>query len=381
MKFCKTAQIQIIGEKDKLTETVNQYVKAMNYISRFARENDIYSKNRIQKHIYYDLRERFNLKSQMTINAIGDVALTYKGKHKKHRCKDKPVCFKSKSMRLNYPRDYSFKGNGIISINTLYGRLKIPYEIGNYQKEYVDSDEWDIKSAILTIRNDGVILLNIAIETEIEETTFLNKDGVVGIDLGINFLAVTTDTNENTDFYGGGKVKYQRWLFQKHRADAQSKGTKSAKRFLKRISRKERRLMTEQNHIISKDIVRKALDRFESPIIAMEDLKGIRKNRGSKNYNRMLSNWSYYQLQQFVEYKAIEKGIPVVYIDPKYTSQICPKCGHKDRNNRKRTLHQFKCKECGYQTNDDRSASMNIRDRAVVPRYIRRTRAMCQLAP
>ena len=381
MKFHKTVQIQIIGEKDKIKETVNRYVGAMNYISQFAKNNEIYSKNRLKKHIYYGIRDFFGLKSQMTINALGDVASTYKGKHKKHRFRDKPVRFKSKSMRLNYPRDYSFKENDIISINTIYGRLKVPYKIGNHQKNYMGSDKWNIKSAILTIRNDGIIFLNIAIETEIEETSFLNKDGVIGIDLGINFLAVTTDTNENTDFYGGGNVKYQRWVFQKHRSDAQSKGTKSAKRFLKRISRKETRLMTEQNHIISKTIVRKALERFESPIIAMEDLKGIRKNKGSKKYNRMLSNWSSYQLQQFIEYKAIEKGIPIVYVDPKHTSQICPKCGHKDRNNRNRTLHQFKCVECGYQTNDDRSASMNIRDRAVVPRYIRRTRAMCQLAP
>lgn len=381
MKFCKTAQIQIIGEKEKIKETVNRYVSAMNYISQYARNNNIYSKNRLQKHIYYGIREFFDLKSQMTINAIGDVASTYKGKHKKNRSRNKPVEFKSKSMRLNYPRDYSFKENNIISINSLYGRLKIPYKIGKYQKEYIDSDKWEIKSAVLTIREDNVIFLNVAIETEIEETSFLNKDGIVGIDLGINFLAVTTDTKENTDFYGGGKVKYFRWLYQKHRKDAQSKGTYSSLCFLKRNSRKERRLMTEQNHIISKTIVKKALERFESPIIAMEDLKGIRKNKGSKNYNRMLSNWSYYQLQQFIEYKAIEKGIPVVYVDPKYTSQMCPKCGHKDRNNRNRTLHRFKCLECGYQTNDDRSASMNIRDRAVVPRYIRRTRAICQLAP
>ncbi|MGV9173257.1 MAG: zinc ribbon domain-containing protein [Promethearchaeia archaeon] len=63
------------------------------------------------------------------------------------------------------------------------------------------------------------------------------------------------------------------------------------------------------------------------------------------------------------------------------TSQICPKCRYKDRNNRNRNLHRFKCLECEYQTNNDRAASMNIRDLVVVPLYIRRTRAICQLAP
>ncbi|MBD3229129.1 MAG: IS200/IS605 family element transposase accessory protein TnpB, partial [Candidatus Lokiarchaeota archaeon] len=245
-----------------------------------------------------------------------------------------------------------------------------------------NSNEWDIKSAILTIRYDGIVFLNIAIEQEIEETSFLNNDGVVGVDLGINFVVVATDTGDTSDFYGGGKIKYFRWLYAKHRKDVQSKGTKSAKRFLKRIRRKERRLMTEYNHIISKQIVANALKRFESPIIAMEDLKGIRKNSNkNKKYNRMLNSWSYYQLQQFIEYKALERGIPVVYVDPKYTGQICPKCGHKEKSNRNRKIHRFKCNKCRYETNDDRSASMDIRDRAIVPRYIRRTRAICQLAP
>ncbi|TXT66328.1 MAG: hypothetical protein BAJALOKI1v1_300008 [Promethearchaeota archaeon] len=135
---------------------------------------------------------------------------TYKGTHKKNRFKDIPVEFKSQSMRLNYPGDYFFKENGIISIKSLYGRLKVPYKIGNRLKEYLNSDEWEIKSAVLAIRNNNVIFLNIVIKTEIKDTSFLNKNGLVGIDLGINFLAMITDTKESTAFYGGEKVKYLR---------------------------------------------------------------------------------------------------------------------------------------------------------------------------
>ncbi|MFX1294051.1 MAG: RNA-guided endonuclease TnpB family protein [Promethearchaeota archaeon] len=105
--------------------------------------------------------------------------------------------------------------------------------------------------------------------------------------------------------------------------------------------------MTEYNHIISKEIVVKALERFEFPIIAMEDLKGIRKNSNrNKRYNEMLNSWSYYQLQQFIEYKTLERGVPVVYVDPKHTSQTCPKYGHTEKSNRNRRIHQFKCKKC-----------------------------------
>lgn len=386
MKLLKTCQIQIIEEKEKINETVDKFVEAMNYVSHYARINEIYSKNKIQSEIYYDIREKFGLKSQMAINSIRDVVTQYKGEHKKHRYRKdkkgnpKAVEFKSRSMRLNYPRDYSFKEDNIVSINSLYGRLRVKYKIGNFQKELLNGKEWEIRSCMLSIRFDGTIFLNITVQKEIEETSFLNKDGVVGVDLGINFVAVTTDTHGKSEFYGGGNVKYKRWLYAKKRQEAQSKGTRASKRFLRRQKRRERRFVTDSNHCIAKDIVNKALQRFDSPIIAMEDLKGIRQQKYiGKTHRTRLNKWAFYQLQQFIEYKALEKGIPVIYIDPKYTSQMCPKCGHTERSNRNRKKHHFQCKKCGYQSNDDRSASINIRDRAVVPRYIRSTRGMCQL--
>jgi IS605 OrfB family transposase len=369
-------------QKEKIRDTVQAYVNAMNYISAFAMENNIWNKVKIQQRIYQDIRDQFQLRSQMTINVIRETTAKYNGQHKKNRTRKdkkdnpKPVQFKSLSMRLNYPRDYSLKDDSIVSINSIYGRLLTEYKIGRYQRNILDSKDWTKKSSVLTIRKDGITFLNIAIERKIEKTTLLMKDGVVGIDLGINFVAVTTDTSGKTDFYGGGTVKYARWLHAKHRMESQSQGTRASKRFLRRIRRRETRFVTENNHIIAKTIVQKATQRFKSPIIAMEDLKGIRQQKYiGKDHRTRLSKWAFYQLQQFIEYKALEQGIPVVYVDPKYTSQMCPKCGFVHKSNRDRKLHMFKCKKCGYTSNDDR---INIRDRAVVPRYIRSTRGLCQ---
>jgi predicted transposase len=171
MKFIKTMQLQIVDGKDDIVETTSRYVAAMNFISAFARENDIYSKNKIQSHIYQEIRDRFGVKSQMTINAIGDVAMQYAGEHKPNRKREnddgspRGVFFKSMSMRLNYPRDYGFKENGTISINTINGRLIVPYKIGDYQREMLESGNWRIKSSMLTIRKrDKTIFLNISIE-------------------------------------------------------------------------------------------------------------------------------------------------------------------------------------------------------------------------
>lgn len=382
----KTIQIQLLSNKKEIKETVTQYVKAMNYISQYAMKNQIWNKVKIQQQIYQNIRDMFYLRSQMTINVIRETTSKYNGEWKKNRKRidkkgnPKPVEFKSLSMRLNYPRDYSFKENNIVSINSINGRVLTKYSIGTYQQQILDSNEWTIKSSVITIRKDGIIFLNIAIEKEIQETSFLNKDGIVGVDLGMNFVAVTTDTHGKTDFYGGGSIKYTRWIYAKHRQEAQSKGTRSSKRFLRRIRRREKRFVTEQNHTIAKTIVQKAKERFTSPIIAMEKLKGIRQQKYiGKTHKVNLNKWSFYQLQQCIEYKALEQGIPIVYIDPKYTSQMCPKCGHTEQSNRNKKSHHFRCKKCEYQSNDDRSASINIRNRAVVPRYIRDTRGMCQL--
>lgn len=380
VKICKTVQVQLMDGRDEMEKTVDQYVKAMNFVSRFAMAHKTWNNYVIHQHVYGDIRKRFGLRSQMTVSAIRDVTARYNGQLKKNRTHATPVTFKRKAMRLNYPRDYGFKPNDTVSINTIHGRMGVSYKCGTYQRALLDSDDWKVKSSVLTIRKDGVILLYVVVEKEIPPTSFLNKDGVVGVDVGMNFVAVTTDTTDTSRFYGGGTVKYKRWLFQKHRTEGQSKGTRSAKRFLHRIRRRERRFVTDQNHCIAKDIVTKALQRFNSPIIAMEDLKGIRQQKYiGKTHRTRLNTRAFYQLQQFIEYKAVERGILVVYVDPKYTSQTCPKCGHVEKGNRNRKLHQFKCKACTYTSNDDRVASMIIRDRGVVPRYIRGTRGTCQV--
>ena len=138
------------------------------------------------------------------------------------------------------------------------------------------------------------------------------------------------------------------------------------------MSGRETRFVADANHCISKTIVQHALQSFGKPLIALETLTGIRKNRrGTPRGRRELNSWSYRQLQAFVEYKARERNVPVIYIDPAYTSQTCPICGHQEPGNRDKVNHWFRCRACGYQSNDDRVASMNIRNRAVVSRHAR----------
>ena len=156
-------------------------------------------------------------------------------------------------------------------------------------------------------------------EVTATEQNIRSQNYVLGIDLGVNNLAVTSDSK----FYNSAKVKQVKRKFKYLRSKLQRKGTRSSKRLLVKLSGRETRWMKHINHCISKDIV----SHFDGNKIVMENLKGIRRQRRGRIMNYWISNWSFYQLQSFIQYKAEMKGIEVVRVNPNYTSQICHKCG------------------------------------------------------
>jgi putative transposase len=137
----------------------------------------------------------------------------------------------------------------------------------------------------------------------------------------------------------------------------QAKGTKGAKRTLKRLSGKERRFMADLNHRIAKAIVNSCTP---SDVIVMEDLRYIRERiRMARKQSLIQHSWAFGQLGKFIEYEATERGIKVVYVNPRHTSQRCPKCGNVNRNNRHG--HFFRCISCGFVGHADIVAATNIR--------------------
>ena len=162
-------------------------------------------------------------------------------------------------------------------------------------------------------------------------------------------------TVSNNQFYGGTQLKNLVNKQKRLRKQLQKKGSKSAKRHLRKLKSRERRFRADINHQISKKII-DSLNPGDT--IVLEDLTGIRNKRLRKEQRIMINNWSFYQLEQFLIYKAQAKGINVIYIDARYTSQRCCSCGYICRSNRKG--HHFECKNCGFQLNADLNGSRNI---------------------
>jgi putative transposase len=140
-------------------------------------------------------------------------------------------------------------------------------------------------------------------------------------------------------------------------------------KFVKKLKNKESRIVKDINHKISKKIVNIAAE--NNYAIKLEKLTGIRKKKQSKILNNIKSNWAFYQLEQFIEYKAKLLGVKVLYVDPAYTSQTCSRCGLIGNRNKK----SFKC-SCGHNDHADANASFNIakasiiHDRSIIDRDI-----------
>ena len=149
------------------------------------------------------------------------------------------------------------------------------------------------------------------------------------------------------------------------RASMQSCGTDSAKKHLKKLSGHEARFRRDTNHCISKKLVMKA--KGTSSLIVLEDLQGIRERTTvqTRAQRHRHSSWSFSQLRQFIDYKAVMSGVGVVCIDPAYTSQECPICHHISRSNRP-TRDEFCCVCCGFSGPADTVAARNIAARVSV---------------
>jgi IS605 OrfB family transposase len=138
----------------------------------------------------------------------------------------------------------------------------------------------------------------------------------------------------------------------------QAKGTRSAKRHLKKLAGKVNRFRRDCDHVLSRRIVDSVQP---GTVIVVENLVHIRtrtKQRGRES-RRRLHSWSFARLRTFLTYKAEAKGCKVAGIDPRHTSQACSHCGYVHRSNRV-SQSRFLCRACGFELNADLNASRNI---------------------
>ena len=353
-----TAKIQVSvtdSHKALLNETMSVYREACNYVSDYVFQTHDLKQFSINKALYSVLRERFGLKSQMTQSVFKTVIAKYKTILENQNKWIKPS-FKKPQYDLVWNRDYSLTQNRF-SVNTLNGRIKLPY-FDNGMEKYFDRTIYKFGTAKL-VKKHGKYFLHIPVTCNIEESKISDICNVVGIDRGINFVVATYDSKHKSGFVSGKSIKQKRAKYSKLRKELQMRRTPSARRRLKAIGQRENRWMQDVNHQVSKALV---VNNPKNTLFVLEDLTGVRNaTERVRTKDRYVSvSWSFFDLEQKLIYKAKQNQSTVIKVDPRYTSQCCPICGHTEKTNRNKKIHLFTCKHCGYKSNDDRIGAMNL---------------------
>lgn len=378
-----TAKVRLYPSQEQAAQfkaVAKEYQRLCNLVSQWYFDNDCQvNRKKFNQEMYHYLRvESKDINSAMVQSTYRTVEARYKTV--KQQLSQHPYHFQDKNTgkwyrfnrnlgwlckpikfsrpQADYVRNlnYSFVEQGSkISMNVLGQRIKVAFN-GDYLNFF--DPHYKLGTAkLVQLKNHWFLHIPVTIETG--EWKKEHNQHIVGIDRGLRFLATTYDEQGKTSFFNGKTVMHKRDKYQKLRAELQAKGTKSAKRRLKKLSGRENRWISDVNHCLSKTLVQKF---GANTLFVLEDLTGVSFERTDlpktlRNQNR---SWAFYQLEQFLTYKAHLNNSEVVEVSAAYTSQRCPKCGTIRKSNRNHKLHEYHCTNCGYRSNDDRIGAMNI---------------------
>ena len=263
----------------------------------------------------------------------------------------KPVCIWNN-------QNYQIKENTLefsVLIGNKSKRIKVKALYGDYQIALIENA---IKFGSLRItQKSGKWIAQIAVEDQ--ELVTARTDIVMGVDLGLKVPAVAKISTGKVKFFGNGREN--KFFKRRFRSLRKKLGESKKLSTIKKIHDKEQRWMKDKDHKISRAIVEFAIENHVSTI-RLEKLSGIRQTaRTSRKNEKNLHTWSFYRLASYIEYKAALVGIKIEYVDPAYTSQICPVCGAKN----KAKGRNYTCK-CGYHAHRDLVGAINITKAPVI---------------
>ncbi|MET7897416.1 RNA-guided endonuclease InsQ/TnpB family protein [Streptomyces mirabilis] len=352
-----------------LEATLTACNEAATWAAQVAFEQNARRPLELRKHAYLPIRERWGLGAQAAQHAIKktcDAYTTLKanlwagrygrpGSKRYARAVGKPVAFRPQAAQPYDDRMLSWQHEQhTVSIWTTTGRMKNLAFTGQAGQLTVLARHRQGESDLVC--QDGTWYLIATCEIP-EAAPNAHPTAFLGVDLGIVNIAATSDGEKHS----GRRLNRKREQDRKLRRTLQQKNTKSAKRRAKKYAGREARRNKDINHTISKRIVAEAERTGRG--IALEDLTGIRERaRLRKPQRTTLHSWPFAQLAAFIAYKAKKAGVPVVYVDPAYTSQECSQCHHIARGNRP-SQARFACRVCGFVEHADYNSSHNIAHR------------------
>ncbi|AEA46442.1 RNA-guided endonuclease InsQ/TnpB family protein [Archaeoglobus veneficus] len=365
----KEVQLTVVGKVFKpnrkkvlaLNRCLEEYFKLVSWYLNFNST----SKTFLHKNGYEKAKQLFNLNTALIQTARDkavEILKSFNEKKKEGKVKPKPK-LKRISIRFD-KRCYSFANTTnkltpywlTLSLNRKE-RVTLPVVFGERQKKFIEEalqGKWQF-CTVEVVKRNGEWYAHFVLKKEVE---FDEPETVIGVDLGEWNVATAVAISKQSkpmkgQFWSGAGIREIRGKYSHIRRNLQRKKRLD---LVKQIGHKEERIVNQQLHVIANEIVAYA-KQFEKPVIAIEELNGIRENMNSSaKLNRRLHAWGFRKLQQYIEYKANLEGIPVVYVNPKDTSKRCHRCGHVAQANGR----EFRCPKCGLRYNRDLNAAINI---------------------
>jgi len=360
-----TLKIKLLPSDEQtnlLLDTMKEANAVCNAISDIAWEEKIFNNFKLHHRVYHPYKATFKLSSQILIRCIAKVADAYKLDRKTKR-QFRPLGSIGYDSRI-----MTYKSESLVSLWCIGGRQKINFICHNMKYFPYIKGEADL------VYKKGKFYLFQTVDVPEEDVKDVEE--FIGVDFGLTDIIVTSDgvkhSADGLNAYREHRQKVRSSIQAK--ADTSKRSTKrNCRKLSQRLQGKERTTSKLVNHTISKSIVKSAKEQGKG--ISIEDLTNIRftSKRRNKKFRTKLGKWSFNQLRSYIEYKGILYGVPVVIVDPRYTSQTCNVCKHIG----KRTNKHFKCNNCGNDTDADVNASINIATLGRAVNHVERSNDMC----
>ena len=314
-----TYNAEIIGmPKDMklIMDLMEEYHIVVNKASKLQFQQKLNSITKLHNGFYYIARnEHKGFPSQMVIRAEMESLASYKSiKSNKHKL-IKPFEKKNLSVRLD-KRLYS-KTDDKTKIRITTKERKKEFEIKLYPKLQTLMDKYEYVDPLLFVKNNK-LMIGLTFDSAKE----MQKESLcLGVDLGIRRVAACSDGRLIID----KKFNAEKRKLRYNKRQLQSKGTKSARKHLKKAKHKERNKNKNQTHLVVNKILK-----TDANIISLENLKGIKAKKYKKQNKNAISQVPFFELRRILTYKAENMGKHVCLVSPAYTSQIDNVSGIKE---------------------------------------------------
>lgn len=357
---------ELTNNKEKrLNEVLCKSLACLKDILEVSKKEKTTSNKKLHHLVYKDMRDKYELPACVIHQSRNKSVEIMKSWWKNiKRGKKKHKFPEPRALRIRYDnvvfklietenKKYPYFASVLCEQRT---RIYLPLIVNSdYQKEHIKGIFNRIykKSCGELVKKGKDFFIHVTISKKVNIPKVDRNFNPIGIDIGINNLACVTVLQKSVKFFSGKRVIWKKKNYGRIKSILQNK---RANKKLKQIYGREQRFIDNLIHKVSAYVIGQAKN-LKNPVVIMENLRYIRETTKQRKKQRHLhQTWAFRKLQQSISYKANWDEIPIIYVNPEYTSQICPKCFSVNKRNK----HSYKCRYCDYELNSDFIGSVNI---------------------